>query len=95
MGGSQGADGLEIVIGEVEIAGGEPIGAEVLGLALHGFAGCESAGDELFDGFPQFSGGDEPFLEALDLGQNGLGGGLELMGIGDGAEAEEAGIAGL
>lgn len=92
LGGAQGADGLEIMIGEMEIAGGEPIGAEILGLALHGFAGGESAGNELFDGFPQFSGRYETFLEAFDFGQNGNSGGLELVGIGDGADSEEAGV---
>ena len=60
-GGSDALDGGKVAFGEIEVVGGEPVAAQVLRLALHGFADGEGAGDELFDDFGQFGGGNGLF----------------------------------
>ncbi len=86
-------DGFEVAGGEIQIVGGHPTSAQVLGLALHGFAAGQVGGGKLFDRLGQFSRRGQPALHALHFGQHGLARGVELVRFDDGAHAEQAGVA--
>lgn len=82
----------EITLAEFQIVRGEPIGAEILGLTLHGFTGRKGSGGELFHGLGQFGGGNEIGLHALDLLENGVASRHEFIAVSDTADAEQAGV---
>jgi len=90
IGGRDTLNGSEVAIRESQVVGCQPVGAEILGLALHRFADGQRAGDKLFHCLLQLTGFDGSRLHSFHLGEEGRGGGIKICGVQRGADAQES-----